>query len=84
MMKPLPPSLLAGYQELSVRVSSHSLVRVRNRTYSVPARLAGFTLRAQVHESEVQLFLGREEVLLPHARFQRTSPQTQRRGGGLR
>jgi hypothetical protein len=63
VMKPLPPSLLAGYQELSVRVSSHSLVRVRNRTYSVPARLAGFTLRAQVHESEVQLFLGREEVL---------------------
>jgi len=69
VMKPLPPSQMAAYRELSVRVSSHSTVRVRNRTYSVPARLSGFTLRAHVHEAEVQLFLGREEVLrVPRSR----------------
>ena len=63
VMKPLPATTLAAYRELAVRVSSHSLVRVRNRTYSVPSRLAGQTLRARVYEAEVRLFLGREEVL---------------------
>jgi hypothetical protein len=63
VMKPLPSSRLAAFQEVSVRVSSHSTARVRNRTYSLPSRLAGLALRAQVHEGEVRFFLGREEVL---------------------
>ena len=62
-MQPLPPTPLAEYRELGVRVSGHSTVRVKNITYSVPSRLIGQRLRVEVYESVIRLYLGRERVL---------------------
>ena len=67
-MQPLPPTPLAEYRELGVRVSSHSTIRVKNITYSVPSRLIGQRLRVEVYESVLKLYLGRERVLeMPRA-----------------
>jgi hypothetical protein len=62
-MRALPPTPLAEYRELAVRVSAHSTVRVKNITYSVPARLIGQRLRVEIYESALKLYLGRERVL---------------------
>ena len=62
-MQPLPPTPLAEYRELAVRVSGHSTIRVKNITYSVPSRLIGQRLRVEVYERVLQLYLGRERVL---------------------
>ena len=62
-MQPLPPTLLAEYQELAACVSSHSTIRVKNITYSVPSRLIGQRLRVEIYESVLKLYLGRERVL---------------------
>lgn len=63
VMGALPPTPLAEYRELRVGVSSHSTIRVRNITYSVPSRLIGHPLRVEVYESVLQLYLGRDKVL---------------------
>ena len=63
VMQPLPPTPLAEYRELAVRVSSHSTIRVRNITYSVPSRLIGQRLRVEIYEGILKLYLGRERVM---------------------
>jgi len=71
-MEPLPPSTLAEYREVDVRVSKHSTIRVRKITYSVPSRLINERLRVQVHESVLKLYLGREPIMeLPRGRGDR-------------
>jgi hypothetical protein len=62
-MQSLPPTPLAEYRELTARVSSHSTVRVKHITYSVPSRLIGQRLRVEVYESVLKFYLGRERVL---------------------
>jgi hypothetical protein len=59
-MRPLPPTRLSEYDELSCRVSQHSTIRVKKMTYSVPARLIGQEVRVQVYEGQLQVFHGRE------------------------
>jgi len=72
VMRSLPPSRLAEYRELSVRVSSQSTIRVKNVSYSVPSRLIGQQVRVERYESELKVFLGRELVLrLPRQRGDR-------------
>jgi hypothetical protein len=69
VMSPLPPTRLAEYQEVRAWVGQQSTIRVRQVTYSVPARLIGQYLRVEVHEAVLRLFLGRERVLeLPRSR----------------
>jgi hypothetical protein len=63
VMQPLPQSKLAEYREVEARVSSHSTVRVKNITYSVPSRLIGQRLRVEVYEAVLKLYLGREPVM---------------------
>ena len=63
VMQPLPPTPLAEYREVSVGVSGHSTIRVKNVTYSVPSRLIGQRLRVEVYEGVLRLYLGRERVL---------------------
>jgi hypothetical protein len=41
-------------------VSSQSLIRVQRHTYSVPSRLIGHTLRVELYEAELKVYLGRE------------------------
>jgi len=72
VMRPLPPSRLAEYRELSVRVSSQSTIRVKNVSYSVPSRLIGQQVRVERYEAELKVFLGRDLVLrMPRRRGDR-------------
>ena len=59
-MRPLPAGRLAEYKEYEPVVSSQSLIRVKRCTYSVPSRLIGHTLRVELHEAELKVYLGRE------------------------
>jgi hypothetical protein len=63
LMRPLPPSRLAEYREMDVRVSSQSTIRVKNVSDSVPSRLVGQRVRVERYEAELKVFLGRELVL---------------------
>ena len=72
VMAPLPPTALAEYREVDVRVSKHSTIRVKKIAYSVPARLIDQRLRVEVHESVLKLYLGRAPILeLPRSRGDR-------------
>jgi transposase len=67
-MRPLPPTRLSEYDELSCLVSQHSTIRVKKVTYSVPARLIGQQVRVEVYEGQLKIFHGRELLLsLPRA-----------------
>jgi transposase len=69
VMKPLPPTRLAEYDELVCRVSSGSTIRVKKVAYSVPARWIGAELKVEVYESQLKLYTGRELLLtLPRHR----------------
>ena len=59
-MKPLPPTRLSEYDEVSCTVGSASTIRVKKVGYSVPARLIGQELKVEVYEREVKLYSGRE------------------------
>jgi len=63
VLRPLPPTRLSEYDELSCLVSQHSTIRVKKVTYSVPARLIGQTVRVEVYEGELKIFYGRELLL---------------------
>ena len=62
-MRPLPAGRLAEYREYAPVVSSQSLIRVKGHAYSVPSRLIGHTLRVELSEAVLKLYLGREFVL---------------------
>jgi hypothetical protein len=73
-MRPLPAGQLAEYREYQPVVSSHSLIRVKKHTYSVPSRLIGHTLRVELHEAELKVHLGRDFLFcLPRLRGDRGS-----------
>jgi hypothetical protein len=67
-LKLLPASRYPEWEETSVRVSTHSTVRVRNCAYSVPARLIGAMVQARISEAELVLHYDGAEV----ARYART------------
>jgi hypothetical protein len=62
VMRALPPTRLSDYDEVDCRVSSHSTIRVKKVTYSVPARFIGRRLRARVTEQRVDIYHGAEPV----------------------
>ena len=71
-MRPLPAGRLAEYREYEPVVSSHSLMRVHKHTYSVPSRLIGHTLRVELHEAELKVYLARDLLFcLPRRRGDR-------------
>jgi hypothetical protein len=71
-MRPLPAGRLAEYREYRPVVSSHSLIRVRKHTYSVPSRLIGHTLRVELYEAELKVYLARDFLFcLPRLRGDR-------------
>jgi hypothetical protein len=63
VMKALPPTRLAEYDELMCRVSSASTIRVKKVAYSVPARWIGSEVKVEVYESQLKLYAGRELLL---------------------
>ena len=62
VMRELPPTRLNDYDEVDCRVSSHSTIRVKQVTYSVPARFIGRRLRARVTEQAVRVYHGSQCV----------------------
>ena len=73
-MRTLPGGRLAEYREYQPVVSSHSLIRVKKHTYSVPSRLIGHQLRVELHEADLKVYLGREFLFcLPRLRGDRGS-----------
>lgn len=71
VLRPLPVSPLNPCQELRVVVSRFSIIRVLRTTYSVPARLIGNTLTVRVRAEQLDLYLGRSQLLcLPRLRGQ--------------
>jgi hypothetical protein len=72
VMKELPPTRLCEYDEVDCRVSSHSTIRVKKVTYSVPARFIGRRVRVRVSEQQVAVYHGAELVAeLPRSRDRR-------------
>lgn len=63
VLRPLPPTPYPQGEEIAVRVCGFSTIRVRGRAYSVPARLLGAMVKAEVSEAEIVVRHGREEVL---------------------
>ncbi len=71
-LRSLPAGRLAEYGEYAPVVSSHSLIRVKKHTYSVPSRLIGHTLRVELYEERLKVHLGREFLFdLPRLRGDR-------------
>jgi hypothetical protein len=71
-MRPLPAGRLSEYREYEPVVSTHSLIRVRRHTYSVPSRLIGHTLRVELHEAQLKVYLARDFLFcLPRLRGDR-------------
>jgi hypothetical protein len=71
-LRALPAGWLAEYREYAPVVSSQSLIRVRKHAYSVPARLIGHTLRVELYEARLKVYLGREFLFeLPRLRGDR-------------
>jgi hypothetical protein len=71
-MRPLPTGRLAEYREYEPVVSSQSLIRVKKHAYSVPSRLIGHTLRVELYEAHLKVYLGREFLFeLPRLRGDR-------------
>lgn len=64
VMKPLPPTRLSEYDELTCTVGMASTIRVKKVGYSVPARLIGQELKVEVYERELRLYSGRELLLV--------------------
>lgn len=71
-LRPLPLGRLADYREFEPVVSSQSLIRVKKHAYSVPSRLIGHTLRVELYEAHLKVYLGREYLFnLPRLRGDR-------------
>ncbi len=70
-LAPLPTMPLDPAQELRVRVSRFSTIRVLRNTYSVPSRLIGHTLTVRVRAEVLELYLGASRLdTLPRVRGQ--------------
>ncbi len=57
-MRELVVSRLPEYVEEEVRVSTWSTIRVKQNSYSVPARLIGEVVRVRVYEDRLEVFHG--------------------------
>lgn len=67
-----PVAELADYRELMVSVNNSSTIRINKMVYSVPSRLIGVKLLAQIHENFIVLLDGSMEVArLPLCRADR-------------
>lgn len=58
----LPATRYPEMEEVAVRVSSYSTVRVKHTAYSVPARLIGTMVKVQINEAEVRVIHAHEVV----------------------
>jgi transposase len=62
VMRELPPTRLCEYDEVECQVCSHSTIRVKRVTYSVPARFIGRRVRARVYEQRLEVYHGPDQI----------------------
>jgi hypothetical protein len=58
VMRELDVSLLPEFDELDLRVSTWSTIRVKHCSYSLPSRLIGAKVRVRVSETTVEVYFG--------------------------
>lgn len=56
-LQDLPETKTVDFAELSVKVSSSSIIRVRGNAYSVPSRLIGECLRVHLYHDRLECYL---------------------------
>jgi hypothetical protein len=59
---PLPPTRYPEFEEEVAQVGAGGTLRLKKKTYSVPARLKGYRLQARLYLERVELYLGGERV----------------------
>jgi len=62
LLRPLPSAKGIEYTEVSARVSSSSMIRVRNAIYTVPDTLIKETLLVRLYSDKLECYLGRYHV----------------------
>ena len=73
VMRPLRVALLPEYVEEDVPVSRWSTIQTDRRTYSVPSRLIGETVRVWRHEERVEVYLaGVRQLDMPRLTGEKT------------
>jgi transposase len=61
-LRPLPARRFPEAEELTVRVSSYSTVRVKGCAYSVPSNYVGYLVQARLTETELSLHYAQVEI----------------------
>lgn len=61
-LRPLPPTRYPEFEEEVVRVGAGGTIRLKKKTYSVPARLKGYQLHGRLYLDRVELYLGGDRV----------------------
>ena len=62
VLKPLPSTNAIEYTEVSARVSSSSMIRVKNGIYTVSDSLIGEMLLVRVYSDKLECYLGQHQV----------------------
>ena len=62
VMKPLTAPPLGTYQEVRVKVTRASIIRVQNNVYSVPTGLIGRQVRVRLYEWHLEVYFGQKQV----------------------
>ena len=73
-LRPLPARRFPEAEELTVRVSSYSTVRVKGCAYSVPSNYVGYLVQARLTETELSVHYAQAEI----ARYPRLPGKTAR------
>ena len=62
VMKPLTAHPLGAYQEVRVKVTRASIIRVQHNVYSVPTSLIGRQVTARLYEWHLEVYFGQKQV----------------------
>lgn len=62
VMKPLTAPPLGTYQEVRVKVSRASIIRVQNNAYSVPTSLIGRQVTVRLYEWQLEVYFGQKQI----------------------
>ena len=62
VMKPLTAPPLGSYQEVRVKVTRASIIRVQNNVYSVPTGLIGRQVTVRLYEWHLEVYFGQKQV----------------------
>ena len=62
VMRPLTAPPLGSYQEVRVKVTRASLIRVQNNVYSVPTSLIGRQVTVRLYEWHLEVYLGQKQI----------------------